>query len=105
MWQPGWEGAWGRMDTCICTAESLHCSRETITTLSTGYTTVQNKRLKKVRESSKKQSFKNTSIIISQFKRQMFDIILCLNFCLFLKYKLFILIGGKLQYCIGFVIH
>ena len=22
MWQPGWEGVW-RMDTCICTAESL----------------------------------------------------------------------------------
>ena len=24
---------WGRMDTCICMAESLHCSPETITTL------------------------------------------------------------------------
>ena len=22
---------WGRMDTCICMAESLHCSPETIT--------------------------------------------------------------------------
>ena len=26
-------GLWGRMDTCICMAESLHCSTETITTL------------------------------------------------------------------------
>ena len=26
-------GVWGRMDTCICRAESLHCSPETITTL------------------------------------------------------------------------
>ena len=24
---------WGRMDTCICMAESLHCSPETIKTL------------------------------------------------------------------------
>ena len=28
-------GVWGRMDTCICTAESLCCSSETITTLLT----------------------------------------------------------------------
>ena len=26
-----------RMDTCICRAESLHCSAETITTLLVGY--------------------------------------------------------------------
>ena len=26
-------GAWGRVDTCMCMAESLHCSPETITTL------------------------------------------------------------------------
>ena len=30
-------GAWGRMDTCICVTESLHCSPETITTLLIGY--------------------------------------------------------------------
>ena len=24
---------WGRMDTCVCTAASLHCSNETITIL------------------------------------------------------------------------
>ena len=33
--------AW-RMDTCICMAESLHCSPETITILLIGYTPIQN---------------------------------------------------------------
>ena len=33
-------GVWGRMDTCICMAESLHCSPEAIRTLSIGYTPV-----------------------------------------------------------------
>ena len=42
MWQPGWEGSWGRMDPCICMAESLHCSPETITTWFIGYTPIQN---------------------------------------------------------------
>ena len=37
MWQPGWEQVWGRMDACICMAESLHCSPEAITTLLIGY--------------------------------------------------------------------
>ena len=43
MWQPGWEGSSGRMATCTRTAESLYCSPETITTLLTGHTPVQNK--------------------------------------------------------------
>ena len=30
-------GVWGRMDTCICIADSLHCSPEAITTLLMGY--------------------------------------------------------------------
>ena len=34
-------GAWGRMETCICMAEFLHCSPETITLLN-GYTPIQN---------------------------------------------------------------
>ena len=38
---------WGRMDTCIYMAESLHCSPETVTTLLIGYTPVQNEKLKK----------------------------------------------------------
>ena len=38
MWQPGWKGGWGRMDTYM--AESLCCPPETITTLLIGYTPV-----------------------------------------------------------------
>ena len=30
-------GVWGIMDACTCTAESLHCSSETITTILIGY--------------------------------------------------------------------
>ena len=33
-------GVWGRMDTCVCVAEPLHSSPETITTLLIGYTPV-----------------------------------------------------------------
>ena len=36
---------WGRVATCICTAESLHYSPETITALLIGYTSIQNERL------------------------------------------------------------
>ena len=39
-------GAWGRTDTCICMAESLHCSPVTTTTLLISYTPIQNKKLK-----------------------------------------------------------
>ena len=34
---------WGRMDTCICMAESLCCSPENITTLLIGHSPIQNK--------------------------------------------------------------
>ena len=37
---------WGRMDTCICIAESLSCSPETTTTLLTGDPPIQNKKFK-----------------------------------------------------------
>ena len=40
-------GVQGRMDTCVCTAESLRCSPGTLTTLLIGYTPIQNKKLKK----------------------------------------------------------
>ena len=36
-----------RMDTSVCTAESLHCSLETITALLVGHTSIQNKKFKK----------------------------------------------------------
>ena len=42
MCQSGWEWFGGRMDTCVCRAESLCCPPETITTLLIGYTPVQN---------------------------------------------------------------
>ena len=38
-------GVWGRMGTCISTAESLFCLPETITTLLTSYTAIQKKSL------------------------------------------------------------
>jgi len=34
------KGTWGRMDTCMCMAESLCCLPETITTLLISYTPV-----------------------------------------------------------------
>ena len=33
-------GVWGRMDTCMCMAESLCCSPETIIILLIGYTPI-----------------------------------------------------------------
>ena len=39
-------GVWRRVDTCICLAESLHRSPETIILL-IGYTSIQNKKFKK----------------------------------------------------------
>ena len=46
-WQRRWEGSLGKMDTCVCTAESLHCSPETVTTLLIGYTPIQKKSLRR----------------------------------------------------------
>ena len=43
-WMRG--GVWGRMDTCLCKAESFHCSLGTTVTLLTGYTPIQNKKFK-----------------------------------------------------------
>ena len=37
LWQSNGRGLWRRMDTCICMAESLLCSRETSITLLIGY--------------------------------------------------------------------
>ena len=39
-------GVWRRMDTCICMAESIWCSPETVTTLLIGYTPIQIKKFK-----------------------------------------------------------
>ena len=42
IWQLDGRRVWGRMHTFIRMAASLHCSPETITTLSISYTPVQN---------------------------------------------------------------
>ena len=47
-------GLWGRMDTCMCMAESFCCSCDAITTLLTGYTPTQNKKFKVWEEFSHK---------------------------------------------------
>ena len=44
IWQPGWEGSLGGMDTCISMAEFLCCVPESIKTLLIGYTPIQNKK-------------------------------------------------------------
>ena len=41
------KGVWGRMDPCMCMAESLRCLPETITTLLIGYIPIQNIKFKK----------------------------------------------------------
>ena len=47
MWQPKWEGIWGRMDACIHTAEFLCCSPGTIATLIIDDTPRQNQKIQK----------------------------------------------------------
>ena len=56
---PGWEGVCGRMDTCICMAESVHHSPETITTLLIGYTPIQNAFgvLKKIKKNNNNKKY------------------------------------------------
>ena len=46
-------GVWGRMDTCICKAESLCCPPEAVTTLLIGNTTKKNEKF-----------FKNKAVIL-----------------------------------------
>ena len=56
-------GVWGRMDTCISVAESLHCPPEIVTTLFSGYTPIQNKKLKK----TNKQVWRLGTTVYRQF--------------------------------------
>ena len=44
MCHPGWARVWGRMDTCVCMAESLHCLPDA-TTLLVCYILIQNKKV------------------------------------------------------------
>ena len=52
MWQPGWEGVWGRKDTCVCMSESLPHTPETVTTLLIDYMPIENKKFFKKRVAS-----------------------------------------------------
>ena len=56
-----------RVDTCICIAESLYCSPETMTALLISYTPIQNKMLKKVK--IKMTNWKRN--ICNQYKRNI----------------------------------
>ena len=47
-------GIQGRMNTCVCVAESLSCPPETITSFLNGYTPMQNKKFKKKKKELKK---------------------------------------------------
>ena len=51
-----WEAGWGRMDTCICMAESFPCSPDTVTTLLTGYTSMHSTKLKTTTTTTKKKT-------------------------------------------------
>ena len=55
----------GRMDTCMCMAESLCCSPETITTLLIGCIPIHNKKLqkKKKKRYHKTGSLSNTDLL------------------------------------------
>ena len=55
-------GVWGRKDTCICMAESLHCSPITILLIS--YIPIENKKFKlKKRKLKKPQQVEDVSIL------------------------------------------
>ena len=64
-------GVWGRMDACVCLAESFHCSPETITTLLISYSPVQNgfgvknKTLKNKLFGKKKKNFFQGIMLVS----------------------------------------
>ena len=56
-------GVLGRTDACICRAESLCCSPETLTTLLTGYTSLQNVfGVKKIKTNKKNLSFSKSGL-------------------------------------------
>ena len=57
-WHSGGEGSWGRIDMCICTAESP----EAITALLIGYTPIQIKSLKE--NSSRSLHFINSYAVL-----------------------------------------
>ena len=68
-------GAWGRTDTCICMAESLHCSPVTTTTLLISYTPIQNKKFQRKDYSESDISIVKNEIDICHNKCQNYVVI------------------------------
>ena len=58
------------MDTCVCMAESLHCSPETIRALLIDYNTIQNKKVLLKRKLKVKQTKSKTNQIIWAYVTQ-----------------------------------
>ena len=67
-------GVWGRKDTWICMAESLHCPPETTTTFLISYTPIQNKTLLKKKKKQRKVLNKIVETVTHSEKA-------CLFFC------------------------
>ena len=55
-------GVLGGIDICICMVEYLRCSLETITTLLTGYTSIQNKNLEKKKKETLSKTHQNKNV-------------------------------------------
>ena len=62
-------GVWGRMDTCTCVAEPLHCSPETITSLLMNYSPMQNKKFKILFKFKKKKSGEKFKVVSCGFSQ------------------------------------
>ena len=64
-------GVWGRIDPCICMAESLRCSPEMITILLISYTPIQNKKFKREKKELNRRlkNLLHCKAIISQLKK------------------------------------
>ena len=74
------------MDTCICMAESLHCSRETITSLLIDYTPVQNKKLKKIKRSYVFLRYESSEDVITSLiwgREELMEVVLKLSLRIF----------------------
>ena len=70
-------GVWGRMDTCVCMAESVCCAPETITTLLTGFTPSQNNQFKSIYITTKKV-LRDLEVLITREEEFFFSISLIL---------------------------
>ena len=82
---------WGRLETCICMAEFLHCSPETITALLIGSTPTENKKIKL----QKKKSLKSEDLSLA-FSYCFLDVF----FSCLLSYTVQHLSSLPVQFCV-----